>query len=199
MISLAIKSQSRQIAEIHKKSIVDGFLSKLGVDFLTVLYEYLIQNELVLAYVENNKVIGFVSCSYSSSGLIKKFVLKKPKAIFILLKKIILNPSFIKPIFETSKSTSNSTTSVNVEKLPETELLSISVLSSTQQKGVGSILLKGLENQLLLKNIQTYKVVAGDKLISANSFYIKNGFELINQVKIHGDEISNVYVKKINR
>lgn len=197
MISQAIKTQSRQIAEIHKNSIVDGFLSKLGVDFLTILYEFLIENQLVLVFLEEDKVLGFVSCSYSSSGLIKKFVLKKPKAIFILLKKIIQNPSFVKPILETSNSTSISANSFSGNELPETELLSISVVPSTIQKGIGSSLIDELEKQLLKKNIQSYKVVAGENLKNANLFYLKNGFELKNQIKIHGNEVSNVYVKKL--
>jgi len=197
MISQAIKTQSRQIAEIHKNSIVDGFLSKLGVDFLTILYEFLIENQLVLVFLEEDKVLGFVSCSYSSSGLIKKFVLKKPKAIFILLKKIIQNPSFVKPILETSNSTSISVNSFSGNELPETELLSISVVPSTIQKGIGSSLIDELEKQLLKKNIQSYKVVAGENLKNANLFYLKKGFELKNQIKIHGNEVSNVYVKKL--
>lgn len=197
MICLADKNHSMQIAEIHKKTIFNGFLVKLGVDFLTLLYDFLIENELVLVSIEDNKVVGFVSCSVSSSGLMKKFILKKPKAILLLLKKIILNPSFIKPILETAKSTSHSMNDFDAENIPQTELLSISVLPTTQQKGMGSLLINALEENLLIKNKHKYKVIAGEKLKTANSFYLKNGFYLNGQIKIHGEDISNVYIKDI--
>jgi len=197
MISIANINHSREIAEIHKKTIVDGFLSKLGINFLSILYEFLIKNELVLVYLENNKVVGFVSCALNSAGIIKKFIFSKPKAIFILLKKIIFNPLLILPVFETSKSTSSSTNDFYDNILPKTELLSISVLPLTQHKGIGTLLLKNLENQLLQKKISIYKVIAGDNLKNANLFYLKNGFELKNKIQIHKDETSNVYIKQI--
>ncbi len=198
MICFADKSHSKQIAEIHKKTISKGFLVKLGVDFLTLMYQFLIMKEVVIISIEEGKINGFVSFSKSSEGMMKKFIFDKPKAILLILKTIIAKPSYIKPILETAKATSHTVNKNNMDDLPKAELLSISVLDNTQQKGVGSQLIKALEDTLKQLNIEKYKVTAGEQLEKANLFYQKNGFQLTCQIIIHNNEISNVYVKNLS-
>jgi len=54
-----------------------------------------------------------------------------------------------------------------------------------------------LEEYLKQNQITSYKVVAGQEFVGANKFYIRNGFVLIQQIKIHGDSMSNVYVMEL--
>jgi hypothetical protein len=58
-------------------------------------------------------------------------------------------------------------------------------------------LVKALEEELKNRGITQYKVIAGHKLVGANKFYLKNGFNLATQITIHGNDVSNVYVKNI--
>jgi len=81
--------------------------------------------------------------------------------------------------------------------LPVAELLSIAVDSTIQKSGIGSRLLNALEFELMQIGIKEYKVIAGADLDSANKFYLKNGFILVRQIIIHGNELSNIYLKKL--
>jgi len=81
--------------------------------------------------------------------------------------------------------------------LPSGELLSISVSSDCQATGIGCQLVKALEEYLIKNNISRYKVVAGEELLGANKFYLKNGFVLASQIRIHGESLSNVYIKDL--
>ena len=81
--------------------------------------------------------------------------------------------------------------------LPDAELLSVVVQGGSQSMGIGGLLIKELESVLQTKNILHYKVIAGDELQSANQFYLKHGFEMVAQINIHGNAVSNVFVKKL--
>lgn len=196
MLTKAFHNQVCQIALLHQQTISEGFLSKLGFSFLTSLYRFLIRNELVLVYQKERKVVGFVSCALSSKGMMKRFMLASPDGILKLLMAILKKPSLIKPLLETFNAPSLSVAESSSEiDIPTTELLSISVSPLVQKEGVGTMLLKGLEDALIERKIDSFKVIAGSKLIGANKFYLKNGFVLRKTITIHGDEISNVYVK----
>lgn len=186
------------MANLHFQTINQGFLSKLGVGFLHSLYRFLVQKELVLVYKEEIKVLGFVSCALSTSGIMKQFLFSSPSAIFKLGIALIKNPKLIKPLLETYRAPSLSVSNTNQETdIPETELLSISVSPDAQQGGIGTQLLAALETELKIRGIFKYKVIAGEKLEGANKFYLKNGFVLTKQITIHGNEVSNVYIKTV--
>jgi len=201
MISKAELPDSSEIANLHLQTINDGFLAKLGHGFLKSLYVFLIRAELVLVYKEEKNICGFVSCSFSSKGIMKHFLYSSPAGILRVAVAFLKNPKLLKPLFETfqapakSHSNNNPTTKINI---PKTELLSISVSPLAQQGGIGTQLVNALEKELLKNDIHHYKVVAGLKLEGANRFYLKNGFILAKQITIHGHELSNVYVKEIS-
>jgi len=199
MISKVNLEDSFELAQLHQQTINEGFLSKLGVGFLQSLYSFLIKKEVVLIYKEGNKVLGFVSCALSSQGIMKRFLFSSLGGIFKLILAILKNPGLIKPLFETYRAPSLSeSNSVAKTEIPETELLSISVSPLAQKGGIGTQLIHALEEELKIRGRLKYKVIAGEKLESANKFYCKNGFVLAKQITIHGNDISNVYVKEIN-
>ncbi len=99
-------------------------------------------------------------------------------------------------MWETFRAPSLSNASTD-EHIPETELLSICVSPQAQQGGIGGKLVNELEKELKNRKITRYKVIAGAKLNGANRFYIKNGFQLSKQITIHGNDLSNVYIKEI--
>ena len=200
MITKAELKDCWDLAELHHKTITEGFLSKLGKDFLRSLYCFLINKELVLVYKNNNKILGFVSFSLNSNHLIKKFARTKPLGILQILWFTIKNPLLLFSIIETGlipfKSKFHLNNSIN-KKLPVSELLSISVDNAFQKEQIGTQLLHALEEYLCSVGQKTYKVIAGESLISANRFYLKNGFLLTKKIKTHGENLSNVYIKKL--
>jgi ribosomal protein S18 acetylase RimI-like enzyme len=197
MIRKANKKDAATVARLHFVSITEGFLPKLGQTFLKHLYTFLIRDELVLVWEENEKIAGFISCALDTGGLMKRFLLKSPGAIVTVFIKILSKPSFIIPLLETYKAPSKSDSEVEENNLPSTELLSISVHPEVQQTSVGTKLLTALESELLSRGIKSYKVVAGESLLGANRFYQKNGFRLIKTIEIHIGNTSNVYIKDI--
>lgn len=173
---------------------------KMPTSFLTSLYSFLIQEELVFVFKKEDKTIGFVSCSLNSGGIMKKFLLSCPSGLVKLVWMLAKKPKMLIPLLETfrapEKSKSNLKNNSEI-KLPKTELLSISVDPSFQKENIGTQLLHELEQCLRTNGINKYKVIAGETLIGANKFYLKNGFVLATQIKIHGDSLSNVYTKEL--
>jgi ribosomal protein S18 acetylase RimI-like enzyme len=200
MIRPAIKSDVLSIAQLHRKTLTSSFLAKLGIGFLNSLYVFLIKKELVILYAEDENIKGFVSFSANSSGMMKRFLVSCPVCIFKLMGILVSSPILLKRFIETFTAPFKSKTSQSAKgniKLPDAELLSISVDPGCQQSGIGSQLLKALEEELLIKGIRKYKVIAGVSLEGANKFYNRNGFTMVSQVMIHGNELSNIYIKEI--
>ncbi len=192
------KSDADILAVLHKENINQGFLSSLGKPFLRSLYIYLIKKELVIISRDGNIITGFVSYSYDSSGIIKRFIFSRPQVIFTILFYLIRRPSLFRSVFETMKAPGKSNEQTKSDEIiPFGELLSITVDPKYQKGGTGTVLLKALEAELKRSNIKAYKVVAGNKLEGANKFYQKNGFILAKTVNIHGDSLSSLYVKRL--
>lgn len=195
-VTLAHRNHASQIALLHDQGLDQSFLRKLGLPFLTSMYRFFIQHELVYVYLEEGQVKGFISASLSTEKVMRRFVTGSPTGIFHMMRAVFKQPSLLKSIYETYSS-SHTTHSSPMIALPSVELLSIVVSNEVRQGGVGSQLLAALEGELKHLDVKLYKVVAGDKLLGANRFYMKNGFEKVAQVTIHGDEVSNVYVKQL--
>lgn len=205
------------IAKLHSETITEGFLSKLGVGFLSSLYRYIIRREKVFVYLENGEVLGFVSFSEDAKGMIRRFAFRSPMTIIRIGLIVLKRPYFLFPILETIKATfvsffrngrrpAASQTQSGVrgvragEKsgyLPEAELLSLAVNPDRQGDGIGTELMVNLENYLRGAKVFHYKVIVGKSLDSANNFYRKHGFQFEMEVRIHGKSWSNVYIKDI--
>lgn len=199
MVTKANKEDVTFVAQLHYKTITGGFLTKLGISFLNSLYMYLIKNEMVLVYKENEQVKGFVSCSLNTEGMMKRFLFSNPEALLMILWIVIKKPKTLVPLFETFRAPVKSKkTEQKTIILPVTELLSISVDPSAQKGSIGTQLLNALENELKLIGIRKYKVIAGESLIGANKFYQKNGFILYSTFTIHGKSQSNIYTKLLD-
>lgn len=197
MIAKASILHANEIALLHKKHIPTGFLSSMGIAFLGKLYAYLSVKEILFVCLENDKVLGYVSCSANIKKTYLGFILSNPLYLSVCLIKKVISYQFIKKAFETLRAPFAS--SIDPETAPEikAELLSIVVDDSVQKKGIGSQLIKILEEELIKKNIYQYKVVAGAELDKANKLYNRNGFQLFKTINIHDTSISNLYYKKI--
>ena len=197
MIRPAQKTDSPSLAKLHTATLTSSFLAGLGLAFLNKLYTFLIQTEKVWVYEEDGDIKGFVSFSGNSAGMMKRFLFNCPGCILSLAFRTIVQPANLKRFIETFRAPFKSTASNDTIGLPLGELLSISVSPNCQASGIGSQLVKALEMHLHQNRILSYKVVAGEELVGANKFYLKNGFVLATQIKIHGDKLSNVYVKEV--
>jgi len=198
LVQFASEKHAKPIALLHYQGLNQSFLRELGIPFLTSMYRFFINHELVYVYLEGEDVKGFISASLSTNKVMRRFISKSPTGIVNIIIAVLKKPQLIKSILETYKSPHTEQSGAPID-LPSVELLSIVVSDTARQGGVGTQLLSVLEAELQRLQVRKYKVVAGAKLIGANRFYLKNGFVKAVEIVIHGDDVSNVYVKELYR
>ncbi|MCS6943767.1 MAG: GNAT family N-acetyltransferase [Geminocystis sp.] len=190
MIRYATSEDCKEIANLHKNHITEGFLSALGVRFLSTLYSTIVTAESAFCIVceENNHIVGFVSGCVDLKKLYKEFIRRNLlSATTILLPKII-KPKNIKRIFETLLYPSRES-----HKYAAAEILSIAVREDYQGKGVSHVLFEKLKEEFRNRGVNKFKVVVGSQIVRAQKFYEKMGGKLINEIYIHEGEKSYVY------
>lgn len=179
------------IAQLHIQGISTGFISSLGIDFVTALYKATAKDKYSFGFVaeENERVLGFVAFTANLNKLYKSVILKKSWRLALLLVGKMFSLKQIKKVFETLFYPSR----IKKLELPAAELLSIVVAPESQGKGLGRQLLqKGLA-ECAKRGIEKVKVLVGADNKPANKLYLKCGFQVAGQIENHGI-ISNIYV-----
>ena len=186
-------SDAPKVARLHIQGIHTGFISSLGIDFVTALYEAITQSKFSFGFVakKNEKLLGFVAFTTNINKLYRSVVLKKGLRFTFLLAGKMLSVKLFKKTLETLFYPKR----IRKMTLPSAELLSIVVSEQEQGKGLATKLItKGLE-VCRKKGISQVKVLVGTNNEPANKLYQKCGFELAGQIDNHGI-LSNVYLKK---
>ena len=182
-----------QVAALHIQCISTGFISSMGIDFVTSLYDAIVKSKssLGVVAVRNEKVIGFVAFTTNLNKLYKSIIRRKGLIFALLLAGNVLSLRRIKKIFETLSYPAR----IKKMNLPSAELLSIAVAPEERRKGLaGQLIEKGL--RLYRKTgVDKVKVLIGADNKAGNKLYLKTGFELIGQIVNHG-VLSNIYVSK---
>ncbi len=186
-------SDSLRIAELHINEIPTGFISSLNKQIVSKLYELIIKTEIVFVVEKDKKIIAFITCALDTGKLYKHFIINNLFKVLPYFFVRLFSLVFIRKIFETLLAPFK--TKITDDEMPE--LLSIVVDHEHQSGGIGISLLETLEKELIEKNINRYKVIAGENLVSANKFYLKYGFKLSKKIEIHKGTCSNVYIKII--
>ncbi len=180
-----------KIAFLHREYIKTGFLSSLGLPFLTLMYHTMgnSNNAFCVVAKDNNKIIGFSSGTISVGTFYKDFLKRNfIRASMILLPKFF-NVRFPKKMFETLFYPA-----MKEQSLPRSELLSIVVDKNYRGRGIAQELFRKLEEEFRSRNIKEFKVVVGSKLITACKFYEKMGGFFSTEIEVHKGEKSRVYV-----
>lgn len=193
-LRLATVEDSKSISKLHHQYIPSGFLSILGLLFLKLIYESMVNSKYSFCTIaeDSGKITGFVSGAVDVSGFYKEFLKKNfIKAGMILFPKV-LNPKFMKKIIEILfypvKKKNN---------LPEAELLSIVVEKNYQGKEVSQKLFEKLVEEFKRRNVNQFKVIVSSILIPACRFYEKMGGVLQSEIEVHKGEKSRVYVWRL--
>jgi len=182
-----------QVAALHIQCISTGFISSMGIDFVTSLYEAIVKSKSSFGVVamRNEKVLGFVAFTTNLNKLYKSIVWRKGLILALLLAGNMWSLRRVKKMFETLFYPSR-TKKMN---LPSAELLSIAVGPKEQGKGLaGQLIEKGFQH-CRKTGIDKIKVLIGADNKAGNKLYLKFGFELIGQIVNHG-VLSNIYVAK---
>lgn len=169
------KSVINEIVDIHLATFEGFFLTFMGRGFLKQMYKSYIKHEKsdILVARDDGKILGFLAYSEQMSELYKYMIkhhalqfawyslgafVRKPKVFMRLIR------AFLKP-GESQRNESY------------VELASIGVHPDAKCKGVGSLLIKALKNEVDFEKFE-YITLETDALNNeaANKFYLKNGF-----------------------
>jgi ribosomal protein S18 acetylase RimI-like enzyme len=179
------------VAALHIEGISKGFISSLGIDFVTALYEAIASSESSFGFVaeQQGKVLGFVAFTSNLNKLYKSVILKKGVRFAFLLAGKMFSLQRVKKVFETLLYPAK----VKKMDLPSAELLSIVIVKEARGKNIATQLVqKGLE-QCRKNQIDKVKVLVAADNNAANKLYLKSGFKLSGQIDSHGIA-SNIYV-----
>ncbi|MBN2019138.1 MAG: ATP-grasp domain-containing protein [Sedimentisphaerales bacterium] len=182
---------ARAVAELHISGIKTGFISSLGVEFVTALYEAIAKSNYGYGFVvlKHGKVAGFAAFATHLTGLYKSVIFKHgPRFIFSLARKI-LSLGTAKKVLETLFYPAR----VKNMNLPEAEFLSMVISEQARRKGLATDFIKMGFAEAANRGIEKLKILAAVDILPINKLYEKLGFELVGRIENHGI-ISNVYV-----
>lgn len=181
------------IARLHERWIPSGFLSLLGVGFLTRLYASIAgdsQGILIAAKDSNGKIVGFVSGTISLRSIYHRLVRRHFAFLSFLSLKCIFLPKILKRIRENMKYSAQG---VAGGKGASAELLSIVVDGSVRGTGIAQGLFKELKDAFRQKGVDRFKILVGSQLVAAQKFYVKAGAVEVEEIELHQGERSFVY------
>jgi predicted ATP-grasp superfamily ATP-dependent carboligase/ribosomal protein S18 acetylase RimI-like enzyme len=192
-ITSLLPEHARAVAELHISGIKTGFISSLGVDFVTALYEAIAKSTYGYGFVAimAGKVVGFAAFATDLGGLYKSVILKNGLRFIFSLARKMLSLRRIKNAFETIFYPGR----ISKLNVPRAELLSIVVASKERRKGLATEFIKAGFAEAAGRGIEKLKILAAVDIKPINKLYEKLGFELVGQINNHG-VISNVYAAR---
>jgi ribosomal protein S18 acetylase RimI-like enzyme len=186
---------AKEVAELHISGISTGFISSLGIDFVTVLYRAIEESEhsVCLMAQKDSKVVGFAAFTTDLSALYRSVICKSGCKFVFLLARKLFSLSTLKKIFETLLYPSR----IKKMDLPGPEFLSMVIVEEERGKGLATELIKQGFAECAKQGVEELKIFAAVNIKPINKMYEKLGFELVGQMDSH-DITSNVYVARTN-
>ena len=193
-ITKLLPSHARDVADLHISGIHTGFISSLGIKFVTALYKAIAESKSAFGFVvlKNDRVVGFVAFTTNVNDLYKSVIFHSGVKLAIGLAFSKFSFALLKKIYETLFYPRR----LKKLNLPSAELISISVSSEVRSLNLGTELTyKGLA-ECKNRNLEKIKVLVGAKNQPANRLYLKCGFEFLTQINNHG-VLSNIYTAQV--
>jgi len=182
-----------EVAVLHIHGIGTGFISSLGSDFVTALYEAIAKNKSSFGFVaeENERIVGFVAFTTNINKLYISVILKKGFYFAFLLAGKMLSFKTLKKVLETLFYPSK-TKKMN---LPSAEFLSMAIVKDAQRKGLATTLMREGFAECARRGIKRVQMLVGADNEAANKLYRKCGFKLVGETESHGVK-SNIYTPR---
>ncbi|HKY49574.1 MAG TPA: GNAT family N-acetyltransferase [Acidimicrobiia bacterium] len=173
-----------RLAQLHASSIQAGFLSRLGIPFLTILYHALIRwRDATVIVAEHGGAIGFVAGVQNTARFYRSFATKWGLLALIAALPRLLSPSVLRRARETlDYGRGNGAVSA--------ELLSMAVDLPARGLGIGRRLGQEFLTRMERASITRVKVVVGAVNGAAIALYESLGFITQRKVEVHAGEAS---------
>jgi ribosomal protein S18 acetylase RimI-like enzyme len=181
------------VARLHAGGIGEGFLSTLGPRFLTHLYRSMAASPNATLFVSRDgsgEVVGFVSGAPSPGAFYREFFRRHGVRAAVILAGRSLRPRVLRRILETVRH-------VGQEGGGGPELLSIAVGPPARRTGLGSMLVRRLEEELRSGGSERLAVVVGAGNQPARAFYERLGFHPLGGIEVHRGYRSLRYEKAL--
>lgn len=182
----------RQAAELHLRNLDQGFLSSLGVRFLTQMYRAIDESSeaVLLCASRDGRVVGFISGA-TGMGPIFHCMLRRPWPVAWALLPSLFRPRQLLKIVEIFRY--GRTHEIRLG-LPMNELLSIVVDPQFRGQGIAEALYRRLVEHFSAAGVVRFKIVVGNALSPAHRFYRRMGAVPVAEVEVHSGQRSTVFV-----
>ena len=182
---------ARGAAALHIEGIHMGFISSLGIDFVTGLYKAIAESPESFGYValKEGKVVGFATFTTNLKALYKTIINKNKFKFAIKLLPKIFSWRVVRKIVETLFYPSR----IKKYNFPEAEFLSMAVSPDARGHGLATRFVKTGFDECRRRGIKELKILAATTIGPINKMYEKFGFKVAAQIENHGI-VSNVYV-----
>jgi L-amino acid N-acyltransferase YncA len=192
-ITTLLPEHAEQVAKLHISGITKGFISSLGMDFVTALYCAIAESRysVCLVAVQDNKVLGFAAFTTNLHDLYRSLIFKRGLRFFLMLFRRMLSLGTVKKIFETLFYPAR----IKKMNLPQAEFLSMAIADEARGKGLATKLVRRGFEECAKLGVKELKIFAAVDIQAINNMYKKLGFQLAGQMENHGF-VSNVYVAR---
>jgi ribosomal protein S18 acetylase RimI-like enzyme len=190
VIREATRADARAIASLHATRIHEGFLSSLGVPFLTRLYRRIVATPGAVVLVADDDagdVVGFVACTPAVRSLYRSFAMRDGAVAGVLAAPRLLRSW--RRVLETLRYPSTTA------DLPDAEVLSVAVATHAGGRGTGRALVRAAVDAMAERGTDAIKVVTGAHNTAAVAMYEACGFTLAERLEVHGGVTSVVLVR----
>ncbi len=169
-------------ARLHIAGQPGAFLSTLGLDVLTVIYQSLPQSPVGFGFAAlegsapNQRVVGFVSATTSTGKLFAEMATRRVAAFLpVLLRRYAHQPMLAVRSVQVATYPFLSRSSAHAGVV-SAELLSIMVESEARSQGVGAALMAALLDECRHRRITLLDVTVEAANDGAQRFYQRHGF-----------------------
>ena len=185
----------RQVAKLHIANIDQGFLSTLGVGFVSLLYQVIDEGaDSVLLTVElDGKVVGFVAGGMGMGPIYRRMFRHAPRLALALLPSLL----FPRRIWRMTEILRYSRDNDQSSSWPRAELLSIALDPAYRGRHLAESLYQRLIEFFESRGSAEFKIVVGAALGPAHKFYRRMGAEPIAQTEVHQGERSTIYRQRV--
>ena len=182
------------VAELHISHIRTGFISSLGVEFVTALYEAIAESPYGYGFVavRDGEVVGFAAFAIHLSGLYKSVISKRGFRFLFSLSRKMMSFENIWKALETLFYPAR------VRNLPAAEFLSMVISKEERRKGLAAELIKRGFAETARRGVEELKGLVGADNKLCNTLLLKCGFELVGQINNHR-VLSNIYLTRTDR
>lgn len=184
----AARDDAQRLAELHVSRIGDGFLSSLGVPFLTLLYRRIVVAPGSFARVAtiDGRVVGFAAGATNVRALYRDFLLRDG-----IVAGMLAAPRLVRSwrrVWETLRYPASG------DALPDAEILAVAVDAAEAGRGIGRRVVGAALEELVGRGVVAARVVTGSDNRAALALYRACGFDRVITIAVHTGTPSEVLV-----